>query len=542
MKLLTVWALALAVGFASMFAYVDRQAFQLMARRDRRRLIDFGRMKAAIRAWMIERRIAFADKVGKLYAVYQLRRLGVAAMAGGAGRVAELKGDAVELLAKAKLINDDESIEAGDRVKRFGEAFAEYETAQKLYEEADIAEQQMKQATDLHAKDHRDPNDAQNSAAAVTLDADKARTGIQLADGKVVQFADEKTEGWIKGYPADVQLPDILRRLTPKLQEAADFRTAAFFKYCRHGKSALDSKELKALQEGTDSEGGFLVPTDAVRLPTIMAKGVRAGRMRSRSSVFTTSRDAGDWPTVTDDVTWAFVAEEAAPGESDPTFGQVPFTIRKALRINRVATELLEDSAVNIPALLGQLFTNGLGRTEDQQGIEGDGTTEPLGLRTTGAPQGDIADFTDLITLAAPTVVEILNNFYELPEQWRENASWFFTSSFMARLAAIGATAAGIHVFQELLRTEPTPSLLGKAIFLFDGTGWDDAATIAANEELGAFGDFANYFFVDRVGMSITRLDELYQGNDQIGFKARVRYDSFFAENDAFRIIKAAAA
>jgi HK97 family phage major capsid protein len=211
------------------------------------------------------------------------------------------------------------------------------------------------------------------------------------------------------------------------------------------------------------------------------------------------------------------------------------------MRINKVSAEVLEDSAVNLPSLLGTLFTNGLGRTEDQQGIEGDGSTEPLGLRTTGAPQGDIADMTDLITLAAPTVQEILNNFYELPEQWRDNASWFTTSSFMARLAGIGATAAGIHVFQELIRTEPNPTLLGKPIFLFDGTGWDDAATIAANEEIGAFGDFSNYYFIDRVGMSIRRLDELFAANDQIGFSARVRFDSFFAENDAFRIIKAAA-
>jgi len=487
-------------------------------------------------AWLA----ALADGWATMFAVRKLRRMGIAPICGGSGRAAALKQDAVELLAKAKAFSDDDTLTPEDRATKFDAAFTEYSAKQSEYEAEQIREDQMAAALEKGQPDPsqvRDPGEARPKLT----DADKAKGGVQLAEGKVVSFADEKTEGWIKGYPADVQIPDILRRLTPELREQADFRKAAFFKYCRRGIAELDAKERKALQEGTDSEGGYLVPTDAVRLPTIMAKGVRAGRMRSRSSVFQTSRDAGDWPTVTDNVTWAFVAEEAAPSNSDPTFGQVPFTIRKALRINKISTELLEDSAIDLPGLLGRLFTNGLGRTEDQQGIEGDGSTEPLGLRTTGAPQGNISDFTDLITLAAPTVAEVINNFYELPEQWRDNASWFTTSSFMARLASIGATAAGIHVFQELIRTEPTPTLLGKPIFLFDGTGWDDAATIAANEEIGAFGDFANYFFVDRVGMSITRLDELYQGNDQIGFKARVRYDSFFAENDAFRIIKAAA-
>lgn len=464
----------------------------------------------------------------------RLRRLVLSRpMAGGAGTAAELKNEARELLGKASKAREDNDQAAYEGF------WKEYVAKDKEADEADEKEKTLKAAMtkydDPPSRD-RNPGDAQIE----TKEADKAKSGIMLADGKVVSFADEKTEGWIKGHPPDVQMPEIIRRLTPELRERADFRTEAFFAYCRRGKKALDPDQLKALQEGTDSEGGFLVPTDAVRLPVIMARGVRGGRVRERASRFTTSRDGGDWPASTDDVTWAGVAEEASFSESDPTLTQVPFTIRKIGRINKVSQELLEDSAVDLPALLGGLFSRGLGRYEDQQAIEGDGTTEPLGLRTTGALQGNISDFTDLLTLAAPTVTEILNNFYELPEQWRENASWFFTSSLMARFAAIGATAGGIHVFQELLRTEPTPTLLGRPIFLFDGTGWDDAVVIGANEELGAFGDFSFYFFIDRIGMSITRLDELYAENDQIGFKARVRYDSFFAQNDAFRIIKAA--
>jgi len=91
------------------------------------------------------------------------------------------------------------------------------------------------------------------------------------------------------------------------------------------------------------------------------------------------------------------------------------------------------------------------------------------------------------------------------------------------------------------MNSEPTPRLLGRPIVLFDGTGWDNGAAVGANEEVGAIGDFSMYYFVDRVGMSIRRLDELFMANDQVGFAARVRYDSLFAENDAFRILKGAA-
>jgi len=435
--------------------------------------------------------------------------------------------------------------EAVAKRKEFQGHWDEYREKDKRAETAAVEEEALKAATekyDWKPTDIRNPNDAKLNL----LPADKAKEGVQLDDGKVVPFASEKSEGWIKGYPASVQHPEIIRRLTPDLRMAAALENEAFCKWFRYGLRALSADERKALmrlrdgqkalQEDTDAEGGFLVPTDQ-RRDVILARGALGGVTRPISTVLTTTRDAGTMPASTDAVTWAAVAEEAAPGESVPTISEVAFTIKKFMRIGKVSAELLEDSAVDIPTLLTGMFVRSLGRYEDQQAIEGDNATEPLGLRTTGAGQGDISDITDLLTLAAPTAIEIVSAFYELPAQWRANATWHTTSSFLARIATIGAAAAGIH-FMELIGSEPTPRLLGRPIVMFDGTGWDDAATIGANEEVGAFGDFSMYYFVDRVGMSMRRLDELYAGNDQVGFAARVRYDSLFAENDAFRILK----
>jgi HK97 family phage major capsid protein len=230
------------------------------------------------------------------------------------------------------------------------------------------------------------------------------------------------------------------------------------------------------------------------------------------------------------------VAEEGAFGESVPTIGQVAFTVRKLGRIEKVSDELLEDSAVDVPSLLNILLRSSLGRYEDEQAVAGDGTTEPQGIRV-----GATTDVTDLITLAAPTALEIIKGYFELPAQWRAGATWHTTSSFMAQVAGIGAAAAGVHAIQDLTKA-PDERLLGKPVTMWDGTGWDDAATIGANEELGCLGNFrAGYYFIDRTGMSVQRLDELYSANDQVGFKARVRYDSRVAVAAAFITLKAAA-
>jgi len=462
-----------------------------------------------------------------------------------------LRNEAQDLLGRAQKALEEKDRESYDRI------WLEYVAKNKEAEEEAGREAELKAALEKYAPA---PSEIRNPEEALiqVKPTSEATKGVLIQSDKggveVVQFADDKAEGWIKGYPSSVQHPSIIRRLTAEKALEASQEFDAFCKYVRYGErffrddpdgwkalQRLNLKRIKALQEGDDPEGGYLVPTDAVRLPIIMIEGVPGGVTRPISSQFTTTRDGGTWPASTDALTFAGIAEEAAGTASDPTFTEVPFTIRKAGRNNKVSEELLADSAVNIPSLLGLLFTRALGRYEDQQAIEGDGSTEPLGLRTTGAPQGDIADITDLFTIAgAPTVAELLKAYHELPAQWRQNATWHTTSSFMGQVAGIGSTAAGIHHLQALTAA-PDKVLLGRPVVMFDGTGWDDATALAASEEVGCFGDFSQYYFITRVGMMIRRLDERYADTDQVGFRVRVRYDSFFAVSTAFIILKVAA-
>lgn len=181
------------------------------------------------------------------------------------------------------------------------------------------------------------------------------------------------------------------------------------------------------------------------------------------------------------------------------------------------------------------------GRYEDQQAIEGDGANEPLGLRTTGAAQGDISDITDLLTLAAPTLLEVVSAVMELPAQFRNGGTRLHTtSSLVARIMSISATGGQTFLMPDA-QNAPGFRLMGYPIVMYDGTGWDNANTIAANEEVGALGDFARYYvFMDRLGTVFRRDDSVAFRSDQVAFKMRARYDSFFTENNAFRIWKGA--
>jgi HK97 family phage major capsid protein len=457
--------------------------------------------------------------------------------------VTALKNEARAALEKARMV-----AAGGDKVAYatawadYEEKFGEFERAEKLEAAAKLFDDDRPTIADL-----RNPADASDVPNVPNAIANQVPAGyMQVAPGRVVPFATRATEGFIRNSPLAVQLPSIMARYSPELHAEADLQRQAFAVYMRKGPNAREFNDanlrraLNALQEGTDTEGGYLVPIDQ-RVEITHDPGNMGGVTRRIARVLQTSRDGGTIPTGTT-ISWGAIAEEATPAVSDPAFAQISFTIRKSGANMLLSEELLGDSAVNMPAFIGQIVDEESGEYEDQQAVEGDGTTEPLGLRTTGpaANGGAISDITDLLTLAAPTLTEIVSAYFELPAQHRGRATWHMTSSLMARIASISATGGQQWVLPDA-SGRPSLQILGAPGVMFDGTGWDNANTIAANEEVGAFGDFNRYVFMDRLGVVVRRDDSLGFASDQVYFKARKRYDSFYTIANAFRILKGAA-
>jgi len=348
--------------------------------------------------------------------------------------------------------------------------------------------------------------------------------------------ADYKPATWVKGLPAMSQPTWVQEKMGSKQKEEAQFMTDTFVKWMRSPSETMFFKEAslseaKAMQEDTDAEGGYFVPEEFIN-QTIHDPGVPGSQLRPLCTVIRVSSKDGYVPTM-GSATWAAIAEEAAFSDQTPTVGQVAFSLEKSGGLIKTTRELLEDSAVNLPALLTQIFQESAGRFEDVGIISGNNTTQYAGIMS----DGDVAFYT-MANATSVVGADLIGTFYALNAQFRANGSWVMKSTIAALINSIAITANGVHSIPSLTAA-PSDFILGRPNVTTDvvsGLG----GTITSTEKIAIFGDFRQYYIFDRVGMAIRRNDSLYMPNDQVGFFATRRGDGQVGLPAAFKIPRAA--
>ena len=348
--------------------------------------------------------------------------------------------------------------------------------------------------------------------------------------------ANYKPASFVKGLPAMAQPLWVQEQMGDNLKDEARFMSDTFVKWFQSPSDDVFWKtatpdEIKAMQEDTDAEGGFFVPEQFLA-NTIHDPGVPGSQLRPICNVIRVASKDGYIPTM-GSATWAAIAEEAAPTESTPTVGQVTFSIEKSGGLIKVSRELLDDSAINLPALLSQIFQEAAGQFEDTGIISGNDTTQYAGIMS----DGDVGFYT-MANATSVVGADLIGTYYDLNAQHRANASWVMKSSIAALINSIAITAAGVHSIPSLTAA-PADFILGKPNVLTDVTS-GLGGNITSTEKIAIFGDFKQYYIFDRVGFTIRRNDSLYMGNDQVGFFATRRGDGQVGLADAFKIPRAA--
>ena len=289
----------------------------------------------------------------------------------------------------------------------------------------------------------------------------------------------------------------------------------------------LDPTIRNALQVGTDTEGGYLVPDEFER--TLIEALTEENIFRGLAKVITTSSGDRKIPVVASKGTAAWIDEEGTITDTDDAFNQVSIGAYKLATMIKVSEELLNDSVFNLEAYIAKEFGRRIGNKEEEAFFTGDGSGKPTGLlaATGGAQLGVTA-----ASATAITVDEVLDLFYALKAPYRKKAVFIMNDSTVKAIRKL-KDGQGQYLWQPSLQAGTPDTVLNRPIYT---SAYLPAIASAAKTII--FGDLGYYWVADRQGRVFKRLNELFAVTGQVGFVATQRVDGKLILPEAVKILQ----
>ena len=382
------------------------------------------------------------------------------------------------------------------------------------------------------AKAFLDSHRKENGVLSAEDDAAYTKMEQEITDlGKEIARL-ERQEALDAELNRPVNKPLTGKPMNGKLEDDGEGKTGrASDEYKKNFWNAMRSKSpvpnvTNALQIGTDTEGGYLVPDEFEN--TLVEALEEENIFRQMAKIIQTSSGDRKIPVVATKGTASWMDEEGAYPESDDSFGQVSIGAYKLGTMIKVSEELLNDSVFDLQSYITREFARRIGSKEEEAFFTGNGTGKPLGIlaATGGAETG--------ITAASATAVtadELIDLYYSLRSPYRRNAVWTLNDSTVKAIRKL-KDGNGQYLWQPGITAGAPDMILGRPVRT--STYMPE---IAAGAKTIAFGDFSYYWIADRQGRSFKRLNELFAATGQVGFLASQRVDGKLVLPEAVKVL-----
>lgn len=282
-----------------------------------------------------------------------------------------------------------------------------------------------------------------------------------------------------------------------------------------------------ALQVGTDSEGGYLVPDEFEH--TLIEALEEENVFRTLAKIINTSSGDRKIPVVATKGEASWIDEEGLYQEDDDAFTQVSIGAYKLGTMIKVSEELLNDSAFDLESYISKEFARRIGAREEDSFFNGDGTGKPLGIL---AASGGAEIGVKAASATAITADEIIDLFYSLKSPYRKKAVWVLNDATIKAIRKLKDNN-NQYLWQPSLVAGTPDTILGRPVVT---SAYMPVA--AAGAKTIAFGDFSYYWIADRQGRSFKRLNELYAANGQVGFLGSQRVDGKLVLPEAIKVLQ----
>ena len=278
-----------------------------------------------------------------------------------------------------------------------------------------------------------------------------------------------------------------------------------------------------ALKEGSDGSGGYLVP-DTYEDKLVKALASKNVLRQIGHIIKTTHRT--HIPVAGDVDTADWVPENMVMKFMDAEFGEVILDAYKLATSIRASDEMLEDGGVDLEKYILDMFSERIGKAEENAFIRGDGNGKPLGL-IYQVPVGAVSETEGNITLD-----DMIDLEHSVKPEYREKAVWLMSEDAYHKLRRINHYR-GHAVWLDNLEDGDPVHLFGYRIYICKAM--DD---VAPGNFPVMFGDFSNYWIGERGKRVIKRLVERYADRGQVAFITSERVDAKLVLPEAVKMLK----
>lgn len=352
------------------------------------------------------------------------------------------------------------------------------------------------------------------------------------------QAAAENLQRQIDAYQTTVQFRSLLNAYETPVRTDLHVHVAtatedrpelrSMIHYMKTGEYDDYAMETRALTKGTNSAGGYLVPTttQAKIIERLKAFG---GLAEQAETITTDSGETINWATEDDTANTAEIVAEGAAAASagaDKVFGTASLGAYKYEATGtgnlpmKVSWELLEDSPISLEDHIADNFARRIMRKFSVDICVGTGTGQPQGIVTPQTAFDEIA-----ANASGATYAELVGAVAALDSEYESNAKWLMNpATWWAMVAGLLDTADRpllMAAAQAGAGTEIQKQLLGHEVVLDPGM-----PVLGDQAKYIVFGDLRQSYIIRKVnGFHLLRLNELYAVNGFVGFLGWARMD-----------------
>ncbi len=295
----------------------------------------------------------------------------------------------------------------------------------------------------------------------------------------------------------------------------------------------------KALSEGSDSAGGYLVPVEhSGKLIELL--GARAAVRAAGATIVPMSSDTLQIPSQTGGATAYWVAENAQITASDQTWGQVQLQAKKLAALTKLSAELFEDSDPGVEALVMADLARVLALEEDSKYLRGDGQNNtPTGLENINGVN------VDTTTLGAnggtPSFDNLADMLYALDADNvpAEGRAWVVHPRTVNTLRQIKDSSSK-YLWADPAAPGDPPTLWGYPVFTTTAIPINETQGTSTDCSTIYLGCWPEFVIGQRKALELRASDAA--GNafeyDQVFIRAIMRVDCNLRHADSFEVLK----